>query len=319
MTPANAKRKLERWAATRHINCWTRLDAVHDLVFSQANKTVLKQVVIRLSIAGFAFHLLLIFLARWLPHPPTVIGLAGRNYLTAISTPFNFILFYEVLTLIGALHASTTRSIGYQFEIVSLVFIRDVFSDIAGAGDLVAGHRFTREALPVFTDMWAGFLMYLLVAVFQHVAQRTPRSNTATGLSPVVLRFIVQKKAVALGLTVLLLGGVAYNLRVFVLATYRAVLTGQATIEPATTFYNDLFTVMIFTDVLILILSLVVTGQYENVFRNAAFVVSIILIRFALTEGYPHGAPLALIAMVFGILTLLVFNYQKRVAAPQAG
>jgi hypothetical protein len=246
-----------------------RLDAVHDLVFSQANKTVLKQVVIRLSIAGFAFHLLLNFLARWLPHPPTVIGLAGRNYLTAISTPFNFILFYEVLTLIGALHASTTRSIGYQFEIVSLVFIRDVFSDIAGAGDLVAGHRFTREALPLFTDMWAGFLMYLLVAVFQHVAQRTPRSNAATGLSPVVLRFIVQKKAVALGLTVLLLVESPITCASSSWPIYRAVLTWQATIEPATTFYNDLFTVMIFTDVLILILSLVVTGQYENVFRNA--------------------------------------------------
>jgi nicotinamide riboside transporter PnuC len=70
---------------------------------------------------------------------------------------------------------------------------------------------------------------------------------------------------------------------------------------------------MIFTDVLILILSLVVSGQYEMVFRNAAFVVSIILIRFALTEGYPYGAPLALIAMVFGILTLLVFNYHRRI------
>jgi hypothetical protein len=319
MARTGAERKIDRWAATRHMRRWMRLDAVHDLVFSQANKVVLKQTVIRLSIAGFALHLLLIFLARCLAHPPTVIALAGQNYLTAISTPFNFILFYEVLTLIGALHASTTRSIGYQFEIVSLIFIRDVFSDIAGAGDLVAGHRVTWETLPLFMDMWAGFLMYLLVAVFQHVAQRTPRSSTAGGLSPVVLRFILQKKAVALGLTVLLLAGAVYNLQVFVRAIFHAVVTGQARIEPATTFYNDLFTVMIFTDVLILILSLVVTGQYENVFRNAAFVVSIILIRFGLTEGYPYGAPLALVAMVFGILTLVVFNYQKRIAAPQAG
>jgi hypothetical protein len=83
--------------------------------------------------------------------------------------------------------------------------------------------------------------------------------------------------------------------------------------EPATTFYNDLFTVMIFTDVLMLVLSLVVSGQYEMVFRNAAFVVSIILIRFSLTEGYPYGEPLALLAMAFGILTLLVFNFHMRI------
>ena len=76
---------------------------------------------------------------------------------------------------------------------------------------------------------------------------------------------------------------------------------------------------MIFTDVLILILSLVVSGQYALVFRNAAFVVSTILIRFSLTEGYPFGAPLALMAMLFGILTLLVFNLHMRLQEPQTG
>lgn len=70
---------------------------------------------------------------------------------------------------------------------------------------------------------------------------------------------------------------------------------------------------MIFTDVTVLILSLVVSGRYAMVFRNAAFVVSTILIRFSLTEGYPYGAPLAIIAMLFGTLALLVFNYHERV------
>jgi hypothetical protein len=55
------------------------------------------------------------------------------------------------------------------------------------------------------------------------------------------------------------------------------------------------FTVMIFTMFLILILSLVVvSGRYEMVFRNGPFVLSIILLRFSLTEDRPYGAPLAL-------------------------
>ncbi len=70
---------------------------------------------------------------------------------------------------------------------------------------------------------------------------------------------------------------------------------------------------MIFTDVLVLILSLVASGQYELVFRNAAFVVSIILLGFSMTEQRPYGAPLALFAMLFGVLTLLVFNFHMRV------
>jgi hypothetical protein len=49
------------------------------------------------------------------------------------------------------------------------------------------------------------------------------------------------------------------------------------------------------------------------VFRNAAFVVSIILLRFSLTEPAPFGAPLALLAMAFGVLTLLLFNFHMTV------
>jgi len=298
---------------------WLRLGDVHDQIFSDRNKTVLRHLAIQLSIAGFIVHLLLILLARTLHNPPTLIAEAGQNYLAAISTPFNFILFYEVLTLIAALHASTTRSIAYQFEIVSLIFIRDVFRDIAGAGDMVTSHRLTRDTLPLFMDMWAGFLMYLLVAVFQHVAQKRVQNSMPGRPSANLERFVAQKKMVAAGLAVLLLAMAAWNLGLFVLGAFRTLTTGQAALEASTTFYNDVFTVMIFTDVLILILSLTVSGRYENVFRNAAFVVSIILIRFSLTEGYPLGAPLAVLAMVFGILTLLVFNYHVRVNGPAAG
>jgi hypothetical protein len=107
-----------------------------------------------------------------------------------------------------------------------------------------------------------------------------------------------------------------YNLGLFAFAAVRTLVTGQGGVIPATSFYNDVFTVMIFTDVLILILSLVVSGHYEMVFRNAAFVVSIILIRFSLTEGFPYGAPLALGAMAFAIFTLLIFNYHVRINGP---
>jgi hypothetical protein len=291
---------------------WRSASAVHDRVFSQRHMNTLKHLVIRLAVAGFVIHLALIFLGRTLPHPPALILDAGENYLTAISTPFNFILFYEVLTLIAVLHESTTKSMAYQFEIVSLIFIRETFHDIAEKGDQIASHHIGWDTLPLFADMWAGFLMYLLVAVFQQVARRSPRPSADAKSSPARVRFGAQKKGIALGLGALLLVMAAYNLGLYALALGQVAMSGHTGVEPATTFYNDLFTAMIFTDVLVLILSLVVTSEYQNVFRNAAFVVSIILIRFSLTAGYPFGAPLALTAMVFGIAVLLVFNYHAR-------
>ncbi|MGO9318506.1 MAG: hypothetical protein ACLPXT_13005 [Terracidiphilus sp.] len=315
----NAQNESGHGKSRRLVRLWLQIDALYDLFFSETNKAMLRQLVIFLGFAGFAIHLALIFLARTLAHPPLLIAIAGQNYLSAIPTPFNFILFYEVLLLIAALPASTTRSLANQFEIVSLIFIRDVFKDIATAGDLVTQHRLTVDALPALIDMWGGFLMFFLVGVFQHVArQRVQPAGTAIP-SHGAARFIAQKKIVSIALATLLLGMAVYNIGLLVIATRSTLLTGHGSIESATTFYNDMFTVMIFTDVLILILSLVVSGQYALVFRNAAFVVSTILIRLSLTEGYPFGAPLALMAMVFGILTLLVFNYHMSLKEPSTG
>lgn len=298
---------------------WLHLGAFHDRVFDHQNTTRLKHLVVWLAVAGFVIHLLLILLAKTLAHPPALIVGAGENYLEAISTPFNFILFYEVVTLIGALHESTTKSVAYQFEIVSLIFIREVFKDLPEAAGMVAQHKMSWSALPLFVDMWAGFLMYLLVAVFQHVARRGPSQAIHDDPTPAQALFVAQKKVVALGLGALLLIMAGYNLSLIGMDIVHAAMTGEIGIGHATTFYNDLFTVMIFTDVLVLILSIVVSGNYEVVFRSAAFVVSIVLIRFSLAEGYPFGPPLALLAMVFGILTLVVFNYHMRVGEHATG
>jgi len=298
---------------------WDWLDSAHDAIFSQRNKEIFKTLAIRLSIAGFVLHLALIYLARTLDHPPAAIAQAGTNYLAAISTPFNFILFYEVLTLIAALPASTTRSIASQFEIVSLIFIRDVFRDIARAGDLVTAHKLTADTFPVFLDMWSGFFMYLLVAVFQHIASNRAETSVTAIPTHETLRFVSQKRMIAAGLAVLLLAMAVWNFGLFLYDAARTAFTGLGPMTGELTFYNDVFTVMIFTDVLVLILSLVVSGRYAMVFRNAAFVVSIILIRFSLTEGYPYGAPLAIVAMLFGVFSLLVYNYHERVTKGLAG
>lgn len=289
------------------LSAW--LEDAYDLMFSESNIERLKRWAILVSATGFVVHLLLIFLGHSLPHPPALLVSAGQSYLSAISTPFNFILFYEVLTLIATLADSTTRSIAGQFEVVSLIFIRDVFHDIAAAGRLTAAGRVTPDTLALFEHMWAGLLMFMLVAVFRHVALRrvhtTESSRFPAGLGP----FISQKKAVSVGLTTLLVSMAVYNLGQHAMAAWVSLRTGAPVVEPAGTFYNDLFTVMIFTDVLVLILSLVVSGKYEMVFRNAAFVVAIILIRFSLAETYPFGAVLAVMAMTFSVFVVLIFNY----------
>ena len=143
--------------------------------------------------------------ARWHLRRLADRGASARTILSAIYTPFSFILFYEVLMLIGALPQSTTQSIAKQYEIVSLIFIRSFFKEIAelrGLNELIS---FSPKTWPVFLNVGAGLLMFLLVTVFLHAARRRETTIDRRPSCWQLKKFISRKKAIALGLTVLLL------------------------------------------------------------------------------------------------------------------
>jgi hypothetical protein len=117
---------------------------------------------VKISIAGLSLHLGLIFFSHCLSQPPLLVAVVGNSYLAAISTPFSFILFYEVLTLLAVIPTSTTRSTANQCEIVSLIFLRDVFKDIAKENEPACIHGYIHAALPMPFDMSTVLLMLVL-------------------------------------------------------------------------------------------------------------------------------------------------------------
>lgn len=301
---------------TKSFRLWHSLALVYDRVCSHPGRVRLEQWVVKLSAAGFLLHLALVFLARSLPNPPALIAAAGQSFLSAIYTPFTFILFYEVLVLIAAIPQSMVQSVANQFEIVSLIFVRGFFKDIAAIDDVEKLRHPSAELFPVVTDLCASLLMFLLVTVFRHVSLRRRRAEASSALPADVRSFVIRKKAIALALTVLLLALTLYSVAEFVRDLWNVMFHGPTgELDLQTAFYTDVFSAMIFTDVLILILSLVVSDRYELVFRNAAFVISTILIRLSLTTERPWGGPLALLGMVFGIVAMLIYSYSARVHA----
>jgi hypothetical protein len=277
------------------------LSALFDRLYSERHQKQLDRLVMKVSVAGLIAHLALVFLSRTLASPPPMIAAVGKNYLSAIYTPFSFILFYEVLLLIGALPQSTTQSIAKQYEIVSLIFMRTFFKDIAELHGLKELVTLSPETWPVFLNVSAGLVMFLLVTVFLHAARRRGDDDRPESELRELKKFIDRKKVIALGLAALLLGVALQRVIEF--------LVGPPAANINSFFYTDVFTAMIFTDVLIVILSLAVSDRYELVFRNGAYVISTILIRFSLTPAWPYGALLALMGMLFGIGTLLIYNY----------
>ena len=100
-------------------------------VFSEKNLKFFEKIILIAATLGFIIHLILILLNN-----NGYLDLSFFkdqlfvNPISAIYTPFSFILIYEAFLLIYFLPRSFTTAIAKQFEIMSLILIRKIFKDI---------------------------------------------------------------------------------------------------------------------------------------------------------------------------------------------
>jgi len=289
----------------------SRPAAWYDAIATAPRLHAVEQLVAALAAWGFVVHLLLIGGARLVGGQLAV--LMGSTWLAALYTPFACILIYEVLLLILAIPASTTRALALQFQIVSLIILRNSFKDLAALEDLSDLLAQPVAQLVLAIDMGGGVVLFGLVAVFYLTAGR--RSTYQASLrapTPALLQFIERKKAIALlltivfavlaGQTVVILGQDAWT-----------VLLGQgarsgALVSPTTPLFQSLFTALILADVLLLVLSLRLSDAYQYLFRGAGFVITTIVLRIALAADRPLQVGIAIGAVVFGIAILAIYK-----------
>ena len=73
-------------------------------------------------------------------------------------------------------------------------------------------------------------------------------------------------------------------------------------------FFNDFFTLLIFTDVFILLLSFQYTLRNSQLIRNTGFIISTVLLRLSFSADGLFNIVLILIGVVFGLLILKIYN-----------
>lgn len=267
---------------------------------------------VRFAVVGFVVHLALIALARSVPFLNSgLLADLDRNYLHAVYTPFSFILFYEVLLLVFALPQSHTSAIRMQYEILSLIVIRGVFKDIGEFREPAKWLLQTDAAAMLMLDMVAALFMFLLVTLFRRVSLTVVHAPAHHQLP----QFIAIKKSVAVLLCVVLL--ILATVNVFHWAS--GLITPQDSPDGAKDldyfFFPAFFEFMIFTDILLLIVSIPFYERYEYVIRNAGFVISTVLLRFSLSTPKPYDLAVGLVAILYGLCVLIVFSYCTRVNA----
>ena len=120
--------------------------------------------------------------------------------------------------------------------------------------------------------------------------------DKALAPGPSLDRFIAAKKTVALSMLVVFCGMGIYN--------GMLKLSGQ----PAFNFFQSFYTVLIFSDILMVLLAQIFLPQFPAVFRNSGYALATLLIRLSLTAPVYLSVIIGLSSVMLAVFLTLVYN-----------
>lgn len=214
------------------------------------------------------------------------------NPFFAIEISFTLLLILELLSLIFVLSKSVARSVGKQFELLSLIFVRSGFKEFSHI------ENFQWDALPQeVINMFVYAFGALFIFVIIGATYRLQMHSKLTGKEDDEKTFIQSKKLLA----ILLLGAF---LVIGFYDTYTLFITGNYLHS-----FDKFYTVLIFSDIIIVLIALRYTMNYYRIFRYSAFVLATIFIRISLSTEVYLNVIIGIGAALFIFLLTLTYNY----------
>ena len=269
----------------------------YERVLGDTTDERLRSWAINAAIAGFLLHVLACTLHRFSSFDVPDMNGFFDSYLDALYTPFSIILAYEVYELIRAIPESFSVSIGKQFEVMSLLVVRDMFKNLADVENASSGSVDSDVALIALEAV--AFLVLFTTALYFRWMTLTSKHDEDTDEG--VARFVQQKKALACGLAGAYVLLALYSFTSWSLST----LDGESDLS-RTVFFLDFFTFLILSDIIILLVSYKHITDFPQLARNTGFVLSTVTIRVGIgTPGFTGAALFILSALLAaGVLRL---------------
>ena len=273
----------------------------HAAIFSDRNVKIFERLIIILALAGFLIHLGLIFAEKYLGFDVFISKTnLTSNPISALYTPFTFILIYEAFLLIYYLPRSFTTSVAKEFEIISLVIIRKIFKDIPEL-NLDSDSIINEGNLLILYDLLGIIAIFYLIYLFKKTWHNTPKRKSNKKLES----FINYKKLISISLVPILFVLCFTNfydwfVDVFIYKQFNDDLNGV--------FFIDFFTVLILVDVLILLISFQYTERYSQLMRNTGFIISTILLRLSFSVTGLFSIILLVLGVAFGLVILKIYK-----------
>lgn len=223
--------------------------------------------------------------------PGSLAAAVPKNHFFAVQAAFTVVLILEVISLVFTIPCSFSRSVGKQFEILALILMRNAFKELSYFPEPITFLGNEQAVLHILSDGFGALLIFALLGYYYTVQPRT----TDDKMQPADLySFVAAKKGIALIL-----------LSIFI---YMGVDSALATLAGTahTDYLHGFYTLLILTDILVVLISQCYQPSFYAVFRNSGFALSTLIIRIALAAPPFYNVLLGLAAALFAILLTLV-------------
>ena len=283
------------------MNIQEKIENLFSKIFSEKIIKKFEKYILYLASLGFVIHLSIILLNNYNLIELSVVGTnLFSNPISALYTPFSFILVYEAFLLIYYIPRSFTTAVGKQYQIMSLIVIRKIFKDIPLV-DLNANWIENSNNQQLVFDLVGVLIIFFLIYLFKITKEKLPIKPVSDKLD----RFIASKKLVSIVLlptlfAICIMSFVNWFSGVFIEETFDENLNNL--------FFNEFFTILILADVFILLLSFQYTERYSQLIRNTGFIISTILLRLSFSVSGLTSILLIISGIIFGLLILLIYN-----------
>lgn len=293
------------------------VDFFYAKLLSKTTREKSELTIIVIAIISFFVHLLLIALVDLHVLELNDYSKLLTNPIAAIYTPFSFILIYEVYLLVYYLPKSTTTYIGKQYEIITLILIRRVFKDLSKL-ELTSNWFTVKDDLQFSYDIIATVALFYLLFLFYRLSATKSGLVKNPSVSMEIRNFIRMKKTIAVCLIPVLLVLAVYSFGHWVYENFFSISQAVKTITDVNKiFFDEFFTVLILTDVLLLLISFLHTDKFSKVIRNSGFIISTILIKLSFGIDGLLNTSLIVIAVLFGVAILAIHNQYERITVPE--
>jgi hypothetical protein len=285
------------------------LNKLYQIFLSEYAKQRIEKTILYVALFGFFIHLILIYLSNFGIVNLSLESELFKNPISAIYTPFSFILVYEVYLLIYYLPKSFTTYITKQYEIITLIIIRKLFKDLS-ALELSSDWFEIKGDLQFTYDILASVILFYLIFQFQKQGMQKSTQQKDNKLK--IERFIRRKKIIAVVLV-----PIFFTMALVTLFNWTSDISFTSNKLPSfetvnNLFFDEFFTVLILVDVVLLLISFFYTDKFHKIIRNSGFVVSTILIRMSFGVSGLISAILIVVAILFGLAIIIIHNkYEK--------